>query len=354
MRRPLHFIALLAMLCSLFVAACGSDEEEPAPGGGTSCRRETPAKEAIKVGLVTDIGGLNDRSFNQLANEGLERAKSELGVETRVLISKANSDYVPNLSTLAQQQYDLVIGVGFLMAEAMNTVAPKFPNTKFAIIDVDATGLKAKPTNVAGLLFKENEAGYLVGYMAGLYLKDEGGGTASSVGGQKIPPVDHYIAGYQKGVKAANPDAKVVNGYSQKFDDPAPCKELALNQIAEGAKVVFQVAGGCGLGALDAAKEKGVQGIGVDADQAYLGDQIMTSALKKVDVAVFDDGQGRRRTARSRAAPTRSSTSSRAAWASARPTTVGAKYADAGQGRAGQDRLRRAHRHPEHGQVDSG
>jgi basic membrane protein A and related proteins len=287
-RRPLHFIALLAMLCSLFVAACGSDEEDPAPGGNTSAE-ETPAKEAIKVGLVTDIGGLNDRSFNQLANEGLERAKSELGVETRVLISKANSDYVPNLSTLAQQQYDLVIGVGFLMAEAMNTVAPKFPNTKFAIIDVDATGLEAKPTNVSGVLFKENEAGYLVGYMAGLYIKDEGGGTASSVGGQKIPPVDHYIAGYQAGVKAANPDAKVVNGYSQKFDDPAPCKELALDHIAQGAKVVFQVAGGCGLGALDAAKEKSVQGIGVDADQAYLGDQIMTSALKKVDVAVFNE-----------------------------------------------------------------
>ena len=129
--------------------------------------------------------------------------------------------------------------------------------------------------------------------MAGLYLKDNGGGTAGSVGGQKIPPVDHYIAGYQAGVKAANPDAKTVNGYSQKFDDPAPCKEIALNQIAKGAKVVFQVAGGCGLGALDAAKEKGVQGIGVDADQAYLGEQIMTSALKKVDVAVYDDDQGR-------------------------------------------------------------
>lgn len=288
MRRPLHLIALLAMVCSLFVAACGSDEEEPAGNSGSTAQ-ETPAKESIKVGLVTDVGGLNDRSFNQLANEGLERAKAELGVETRVLISKANSDYVPNLSTLAQQQFDLVIGVGFLMADAMNTVAPKFPNTNFAIIDVDATGLKAKPTNVSGALFKENEAGYLVGYMAGLYLKDEGGGTASSVGGQKIPPVDAYIAGYQAGVKAANPDAKTVNGYSQKFDDPAPCKELALDHIAQGAKVVFQVAGGCGLGALDAAKEKGAQGIGVDADQGYLGDYIMTSALKKVDVAVYDE-----------------------------------------------------------------
>jgi basic membrane protein A len=125
--------------------------------------------------------------------------------------------------------------------------------------------------------------------MTGLYLKDQGGGTAGSVGGLKIPPVDHYIAGFQAGVKAAFPDAKVVNGYSQKFDDPAPCKEIALNQIQQGAKVIFQVAGGCGLGALDAAKEKGVQGIGVDADQGYLGSHIMTSAIKKVDVAVFDE-----------------------------------------------------------------
>src|SRR6201999_1182690 len=104
-------------------------------------------------------------------NAGLEKAKSELGVEGRVLTSKSNSDYVPNLSSLAQQKYDLVIGVGFLMADAMNTVATKFPNTKFAIIDVDATTLKDKPSNVTGLLFKEQEAGYLAGYMAGLYMK---------------------------------------------------------------------------------------------------------------------------------------------------------------------------------------
>ncbi len=110
----------------------------------------------------------------------------------------------------------------------------------------------------------------------------------STVGGQKIPPVDHYIAGFQKGATDANPKIKTLNGYSQDFVDQAKCKEIALDQISQGSKVVFQVAGQCGLGALDAAKEKGVQGIGVDADQAYLGDHILTSALKKVDVAVFD------------------------------------------------------------------
>ena len=161
--------------------------------------------------------------------------------------------------------------------------------TNFAIIDFPSGLLKGKPTNVRGLLFKENEAGYLVGYAAALYLKDKGGDQViSSVGGLKIPPVDHYIAGYQAGAKAANSGIKTLNGYSQDFVDQAKCKEIALNQIAQGSQVVFQVAGQCGLGALDAAKEKGVLGIGVDADQGYLGDHILSSALKKVDVAVFN------------------------------------------------------------------
>jgi len=287
-RRSLHLIGITGLIATmLVVAACGSDDNGDSSSSGTSTpANSTPEAKKIKVGLVTDIGGLNDRSFNQLANAGLEKAQSELGVEGRVLTSKSNSDYVPNLSSLAQQKEDLVVGVGFLMADAMNTVAKKFPDTKFAIIDVDATTLKDKPTNVTGLLFKEQEAGYLVGYMAGLWAKDNNADTVSSVGGQKIPPVDHYIAGFQAGAKAANPDIKTLNGYSQDFVDQAKCKEIALDQISKGSKVVFQVAGQCGLGALDAAKEKGAQGIGVDADQGYLGDHIMTSAEKKVDVAV--------------------------------------------------------------------
>jgi len=289
-RRVVHLLVVFTLLlCGLVAAGCGDDEGGSSSSGSSSSSSSDSSKKTIKVGLVTDIGGLNDRSFNQLANEGLERAKSELGVETRVLVSKANSDYVPNLSTLAQQKYDLVIGVGFLMAEAVETVANKFPDTKFAIIDYSQAQMKSKPANVDGLLFKENEAGYLVGTLAALYTKDKGGDQViSSVGGQKIPPVDSYIAGYQAGAKKANPDIKTLNGYSEDFVKQDLCKELALNQIAEGSQVVFQVAGQCGLGALDAAKEKGVVGIGVDADQGYLGDHVLTSALKKVDVAVFD------------------------------------------------------------------
>ncbi|HEY1274573.1 MAG TPA: BMP family ABC transporter substrate-binding protein [Thermoleophilaceae bacterium] len=277
-------IAILAVL-ALGIAACGGDDDDNGGGGGGS---STTEGKAIKVGVVTDIGGLNDRSFNHLANVGFLRAKRKLGVDGRVLISKSNGDYVPNLTTLAQQRYDLIVPIGFLMADATNTVASKITTSDFAIVDFSATALKSKPKNVQGLLFKEQEAGYLVGYLAGLYAKDNNVDTISSVGGQKIPPVDHYIAGYQAGAKAANPSIKTLNGYSQDFVDQAKCKEIALDQIAKGSGVVFQVAGQCGLGALDAAKEKGVQGIGVDADQSYLGPHILTSALKKVDVAVFD------------------------------------------------------------------
>ena len=282
----LILLALLAAL-ALGVAACGDDDDDGGDGGGggDSAAQE---QESIKAGVVTDIGGLNDRSFNFLANKGLEDAESELGVEGRVLISKSNGDYVPNLTTLAQQQFGLSVSVGFLMGEATATVAGKFPDAKFAIVDFSAAALKGKPKNVEGLLFKEQEAGYLAGYLAGLWAKDNNATAVSTVGGQKIPPVDHYIAGFQAGAKAANPGIKTLNGYSQDFVDQAKCKEIALDQIAQGSKVVFQVAGQCGLGALDAAKEKGVQGIGVDADQAYLGDHILTSALKKVDVAVFE------------------------------------------------------------------
>jgi basic membrane protein A and related proteins len=281
--------AAFVLLLGIVAVGCGDDDDSTSSGGSGATSESTPEAKSIKVGLVTDIGGLNDRSFNQLANEGLERAKSELGVEGRVLTSESDADYVPNLSSLAQQKYDLVIGVGFLMSDAMNTVATKFPDTNFAIIDFPQSGLKDKPANVRGLLFKENEAGYLAGTAAALAVKDKGGDQVfSSVGGQKIPPVDGYIAGYQAAIKKVLPKAKLLNDYSQDFVDQAKCKEIALNHIAEGAQVVFQVAGQCGLGALDAAKEKGVLGIGVDADQGYLGDHILTSAQKKVDVSVFD------------------------------------------------------------------
>jgi basic membrane protein A and related proteins len=273
------FTALVASLV-LSLAACGGDDNESA---GTT----TSTESALKVGLITDLGQLNDRGFNQLAYEGLKRAQKELGVKGRVLESKSASDYVPNMATLARQGYDMIIGVGFAQGDAIATAARQFPKTKFVIIDVDQKSLKGKPTNVDGMLFREEQVGYLAGYLAGLEAKRAKGNTIGSVGGFKEPPVDRFIAGYQAGAKAAMPGVKTLNGYSSDWDDQAKCKELALNQIQAGAKVVFQVAGGCGLGALDAARERKVWGIGVDADQSFLGPHVLTSAQKRVDEGVF-------------------------------------------------------------------
>jgi basic membrane protein A len=289
----LGLLAVAAVAIAIVVAACGSSSSSstssPAASGGSSSSSSSSSSGSnFKVGLVTDIGGLNDHGFNHLAYVGLQRAEQQLGIKGRVLTSSSGADYLPNLTTLARQGYNLVIPVGFLMADATDTVAKAFPTTKFAMVDSDATAEKGNPKNIEGLLFEEQQAGYLAGYLAGLYAKQHGYKVISSVGGQKIPPVDHYIAGYQAGAKAADPGIQTLNGYSQDFTDQTKCKEVALNQIAQGSKVVFQVAGGCGLGALSAAQQKGLQGIGVDADQAYLGSYILTSAQKKVDVAVFN------------------------------------------------------------------
>jgi basic membrane protein A and related proteins len=271
--------ALVASLV-LALAACGGDDDESA--GTTSS-----AENALKVGLITDLGQLNDRGFNQLAYQGLKRAESELGIEGRVLESKSASDYVPNMATLARQGYDMIIGVGFAQGDAIATAARQFPEAKFVIIDVDQKSLKGRPANVDGMLFREEQVGYLAGYLAGLEAKRANGDTIGSVGGFKEPPVDRFIAGYQAGARAAMPGVKTLNGYSSDWDDQAKCKELALNQIQAGAKVVFQVAGGCGLGALDAARERKIWGIGVDADQSFLGPHVLTSAQKRVDEGVF-------------------------------------------------------------------
>ena len=280
-KRSVVWLVLAAAL-ALIAAGCGGGDE--GGGGGNQTTNASGGGKKIKVCLVTDIGGLNDRSFNFLANKGLEDAKSQLGVDTRVIQSQANSDYIPNLQTCGQGGYDLIFAVGFLMGDQTHKAAQAFPNADFAIIDYAYSDADALP-NLQGLVFQEEQPGYLAGYLAGLVTKSN---VVSTVGGQKIPPVDHYIAGFQKGAKDANPQVQTPNAYSQSFTDQAACKEIALDQISKKSDIVFQVAGQCGLGALDAAKEKSVWGIGVDADQAYLGPHILTSALKRVDVAVFD------------------------------------------------------------------
>jgi basic membrane protein A and related proteins len=256
----------------------------------SSAKSTTAAATQAKtfVVLVTDVNQLNDHGFNQLAYQGLKHAQRTLGITGAVYQSPSAQSYIPNLAQAARKGADLVISVGFDQAVAVGKVAKQFPKTHFAIIDVDQTTIAGKPKNVEGLIFKEQEVGYLAGYLAGLVEKQKGGrATIGSVGGQKQPPVDRYIAGYQAGAKKANPGIKLLNTYSQDWVDQAKCKQAALDQISAGASIVFQVAGGCGLGALDAAKEKGIWGIGVDADQSYLGSQVLTSAMKRVDTSVY-------------------------------------------------------------------
>ena len=278
-------LALTALLLAL--SGCGSDDDEDA-APSTTAATETQAGEQLRVGLITDLGQLDDNGFNELAFKGLKRAESELGVKGRVIESVSAADYIPNMTRLARDGYDLVIGVGFAQGDAIGKVAQRFPDTKFAIIDVDQAFVPGTPPNVQGLLFREEEVGYLAGYLAGLEEKRRAGkDVISAVGGMKEPPVDRFIAGYFAGAKKAAPGITLFHDYSQDWDDQAKCKELALNQIARGSNVIFQVAGGCGLGALNAADERGKLGIGVDADQSFLGDHILTSAQKGVDAAVF-------------------------------------------------------------------
>jgi basic membrane protein A len=289
-RRRSGHLGVAALAAAVAIAAlaagCGGSDESTGTTTEGSATTTTPSS-TLRAALVADAGQLNDNGFNELAYKGLKRAERELGIKGRVVEAKSAADYIPNMSTLARQGYDLVIGVGFAQGEALAAVAKRYPKTNFAIVDVDQASLKGKPANVQGLLFREEQVGYLVGYLAALEAKRAGKESISAVGGFKEPPVDRYIAGFRAGAEKAVPGTKVVWGYSQDWVDQAKCKELALNQIAAGSKVVFQVAGGCGLGALSAAKDEGVWGIGVDGDQSFLGPHVLTSALKGVDSAVF-------------------------------------------------------------------
>jgi basic membrane protein A len=241
----------------------------------------------LRVGLVLEPTGI-DGTFNRGVYLGIERAVQELGVKGRVLTPAPREGYAPSLSLLARQKYDLVIGT-FYLATAIDAVATRFPETRFAIIDAAHSALAHRPKNVQGLVFSEEQAGYLAGHLAALVLTlSPGDDVISSIGGEPVPAVERFIAGYQAGARAANPDVTMLNSYTNDFLDPLKARSVALSQIAKGSRVVFQVASASGLGALEAAREHGIWGIGVDVDQAGLGRHILTSAVKRLEVAVFD------------------------------------------------------------------
>lgn len=298
MRRKRVFVHLAGLLTvvAMLLAACGGTSTG---NGGGSTPTPTP-KPSVKVALVTDIGGLNDRGFNQLAYTGYKKAETQYGFKEEVIQTQSQNDYVKNL-TLAAQEANLVIAVGFLMQTPLDQVAKQFPNVDFAIVDGCAvpnasTGACETLNNVTPLLFKEQQAGCIVGAIAGQMEKDGkskvpnllGASSIGAVGGIAVPAVVRYIAGYKYCAKQVDPNVKVYITYSNDFADTAKCKDAATSLINQHqVDIVFQVAGGCGIGALDAANSKNVYGIGVDADQGYLYPSVITSAEKRVDTAVY-------------------------------------------------------------------
>jgi phosphate/phosphite/phosphonate ABC transporter binding protein len=292
-----YSILVLLVLVALMAAQCG--------GAATPAATEAkPAAAAMKVGLVTDIGGVNDKSFNQSAWAGVQKAAKEFGMESKFIESKQPTDYEKNIDQFATEKYDVIITVGFLMGDATAAKALQYPNIKFAIIDqayyptkgakvCDDTkkdcyadgGLK----NVTSLMFQEDEVGFLAGVAAAGMSKS---GTICSVAGMEIPPVVRYVVGYQAGSKWYKPATKALNVYIPSFTDPAKGKEVGQSMIGQGCDVVFGVGGNTGNGGLLAAKEKGLLAIGVDVDQyntyPEVKDSLLTSAMKNVDTATYE------------------------------------------------------------------
>ena len=243
--------------------------------------------ERFRVGIVIGSTGVK-YPIGGLMRDGLERAVRELGVEGTVLTSGAREGSLPTFLSLARKRYDLVIGFESEF-RAIDEAAQRFPKVRFVLVSIPHEALPHRPKNVSAVVFAEQEVGYLAGYLAALMEKRRPGkDVISSVGGFKYASVDRFVAGYQAGAKKASPGVTLLNAYANEFLDQAKCRRAALAQIAKGSGVVFPVAGDCGFGALEAAKEKGVFGIGVDIDQSSLGPHILTSAVKRFDSAVFE------------------------------------------------------------------
>ncbi len=280
-KKKLVSLVLAATMLGTMVVGCAKPAEDQGAG-------EEPAKE-LKIGMVTDVGGVNDQSFNQSAWEGLQKAKKELGIKPGYQESKQDADYVPNIETLVDGENDLIWGIGFKMADALKEAAENYPDQKFAIIDnayINENGENVTPKNVIGVTFKAEEPSYLVGLIAGKMTKTN---KVGFIGGMKGPIIGSFEYGFRAGVKEANPNAEVVIQYANSFSDAAKGKAIAKQMYQNGADILFHAAGDTGTGMIEAAKEEGKFAIGVDRDQNSLApDNVITSAMKRVDNAIFE------------------------------------------------------------------
>ncbi|MFA6236330.1 MAG: BMP family ABC transporter substrate-binding protein [Bacteriovorax sp.] len=241
------------------------------------------ADKPIRVGMVTDVGGVNDQSFNQSAWEGLQKAKKELGVKVSYQESKQDADYAGNLETLYDAGNDLIWGIGFKMADIILKAAKQNPKQKYAIIDF-SYGDKT-PSNVTGVMFKAEEGAFLTGYIAAKMSKTN---TIGFIGGMSVPIIHSFQYGFKAGAKYANKNINILEQYSESFTDAAKGKAIANQMISKNADVVFHAAGAVGDGVIEAVKEKSKMAVGVDRDQNYLAPKnVITSSMKRVDNAIF-------------------------------------------------------------------
>jgi len=283
MRKLIILVGVLVVVHVALLFVRVSDATEPA------------GRDAVKVGIVLDVGGLGDKSFNDGAYAGAVRAEKELGARIRLIEPGEGTDREAGLRLLAAEKMDIVIGVGFIFTDDVTQLAKEYPNVNFADVDYSlSTDKDGKPVppppNVAALKFKEEEGSFLVGAIAALVGQSK---KVGFVGGMDVPLIWKFESGYKAGVKAVCPDCIVVTQYAgvtpDAFRNPGKGKELALNQYQQGVNVIYHASGSTGLGVFEAARQTGKYAIGVDADQyAEAPGRILTSMVKGIDVAVFD------------------------------------------------------------------
>ncbi|SHJ56631.1 nucleoside-binding protein [Anaerobranca californiensis DSM 14826] len=268
MKKNLIILLVTLMVFSVALTGCGGGKADD-------------GEEKLRVAIVYSTGGLGDKSFNDSAHRGLLRAEKELGITFDYVEPRDSAEDADYLRGFAEEGFDLVIAVGFQMADSLKTVAEEYPDIKFAIIDsvVDLP-------NVVSLVFAEHQGSFLAGALAALVTETD---TIGFIGGISFPLIHRFEGGFIAGAQYINPDIKVLSQYAGSFGDPATGKEIALSQIDSGADVIYHASGGTGGGLFEAAMERGIYAIGVDSNQNFLAPGYgIASMLKRVDVAVFE------------------------------------------------------------------
>lgn len=286
-----RFLSLgLALVLVLSLVACGGGEDADTP----EVQEGDVEATELKIGMVTDEGGVNDQSFNQSAWEGLERVAEELGIETDYQESEHEADFEPNFETLLDQDFDMMWGVGYKLADATMEAALSNPEKVYGIIDFSYEDNEdypdGTPENVMGILFRDEQSSFLAGYVAGRTTESDKVGFVGGIEGNVIWKFEHgYKAGVQYAAKELGKDIEVMVQYADSFSDTLKGKSIATSMFQNGADIVAHAAGAVGDGVIEAAKEQDKWAIGVDRDQNYLApDNVLTSVMKRVDVAIFN------------------------------------------------------------------